>query len=282
MHQDSRRRPEALEIPRETLPAGSAWTPRGHLAYFAVSAAKRMFVGTRWEEPLKRLYYAATRGKNVLYDWQTIAIMRRVLRRDSCAVDIGAFEGGMLRHMLRFAPRGQHWAFEPLPDRCEDLRRRFPTAHVCPVALGSSSGSATFTRVLRAPALSGLRRRMDLAAAEPTEEITVRVETLDRVLPEDLPVGFVKIDVEGGEEGVFRGGVRTLRRTRPVVVFECGLGGADSYGSTPARLYELITADIGLRVSRLGDWLDRSPDLTSEEFIRAFELSQDYYFVAHP
>ncbi len=261
-------------------PAGPA--QRGPVARLAVRAAKQWFVGTPWEEPLKRVHYTATRSKNSLYDWQTIAIMRRVLRRDSCAVDIGAFEGGMLRHMLRISPGGRHWAFEPQPERFERLRREFPVVHVEPFALGDSPGSAMFTRVLRAPALSGLRRRIDLAASEPVEEIPVRVETLDRVLPGDQPVAFIKIDVEGGEEGVFRGGLGTLRRARPVVVFECGLGGADSYGTRPESVYDVLVMEAGLKLSLLGSWLAGGPRLSRDEFVAQFDQSRNYYFVAHP
>ena len=111
----------------------------------------------------------------------------------------------------------------------EEMRRTFLGVVVHPYALGETSGEVAFHRVRRAPALSGLRRRVDLDAAESVEEIRVTMETLDRVVPHDTPVAFVKIDVEGGELGVFRGAVQTLRRTRPIVIFECGLGGANSY-----------------------------------------------------
>src|SRR6267142_5762751 len=97
---------------------------------------KRAIIGTPWEGPVKRAHSALTGSKSSLYDSQTIAIMRRVLRPDSNAIDIAAFEGGMLRHMVRFAPQGRHFAFEPIPERFEHLRQAFPQAHVYPYALG--------------------------------------------------------------------------------------------------------------------------------------------------
>lgn len=45
----------------------------------------------------------------------------------------------------------------------------------------------------------------------------VRVETLDRVLPE-LPVAVLKIDVEGSESEVLAGAAEVLRRTALVIV----------------------------------------------------------------
>jgi FkbM family methyltransferase len=251
-------------------------------ARLAIGLAKKLVTGTRLEAPIKRAHFALTGSKNSLYDALTIAAMRRVLRPDSNGIDVGAFEGGMLRHLLRLAPSGRHTAFEPLRDHYEKLRESFPGAKVYPYALGESHGEITFHHVLRHPALSGRRRRVDLPPSEEVREERVVMETLDRLIPEDVSVAFVKIDVEGGELGVFRGGIRTLRRTRPVVAFECGLGGADSYASSPGQMYDFVTAEVGLRLSLLDAWLsDRAP-LTREAFVEQFERSLNFFFVAHP
>lgn len=246
------------------------------------AVVKRLVVGTRWEVPVKRLHHTLTRSQNSLYDCQTIAIMRRVLRPNSNGIDVGAFEGGMLRHMLRFAPGGRHLAFEPTPDRFERLRRAFPSVQVYPYALAETSGAASYHRVLAHPALSGLLRRRDLPAEERGVDITVTRETLDRLVPPEQAVALVKIDVEGGELGVFRGGVETLRRTRPVVVFECGLGGADTYGATPGEIYDVVAERIGLRISLLPGWLDGRSPLSRAGFVEQFERSLNYCFAAHP
>ena len=248
------------------------------------SIPKRLLLGSRWEGAIKRLHFGLTGSKNSLYDWQTIEIMRRVMSAaDSTGIDIGAFDGAMLRHMFRFAPRGRHVAFEPLPEKFQRLVEAFPGATVYPFALGAVAGPATFRRVTRRPAYSGLRRRVDLPKNEPVEEIQVEVETLDRVIPEDRSIAFVKIDVEGGELGVFQGGVQTLRRNRPVVVFECGLGGADSFASSPGEIYDTVTGPIGLAISLLESYLaSRKASLTRDAFIDQFLHGRNYYFVAHP
>jgi hypothetical protein len=108
------------------------------------------------------------------------------------------------------------------------------------------------------------------------------MESLDRVIPADLPIAFIKVDVEGGELGVFRGGVHTLRRTRPVVVFECGVGGADYFGSTPREIFDFLAEEAKLKVSLLGAWLAGQPSLSGEAFREEFEKKRNFYFVAHP
>ena len=243
--------------------------------------ARRMVVGTRFEGSVKLLDHRITGNTSSLYDYQTIEIMKRVLKRDSNAIDIGAFEGGMLRHMCRLAPEGAHIAFEPLPEKAAGIRRRCPRATVHPWALADSPSQASFTRVLEYPALSGLKRRQDLPPGAHVQDLTVRTETLDRVIEPTHPVAFIKIDVEGGELGVLRGGMATLRRTRPVVVFECGLGGADLYGTQPSEVFDLL-AGLGLRVSLLEHWLQRGPCLMRQDFESQFTKSLNYYFVAHP
>ncbi len=243
---------------------------------------KRFVQGTWLEEPAKRAHFALTRKRNSLYDALTIEVMRRVLRPDSNAIDVGAFEGGMLKHIVRLAPAGSHLAFEPLPERCRELARAFPRVRVLSYALGDATGEAWFQHVVRYPALSGLKRRIDLDLSEAVREETVRVETLDRTVPDGFPVALVKIDVEGGELGVFRGGIATLRRTRPVVVFECGLGGADSYGSEPEQIYDLVTETIGLRLSLMDAWLSGRAALSRAEFAEQFRQSLNFYFIAHP
>ena len=246
------------------------------------ATARRLLAGTPWEVPVKRAHYLLTQSKNSAYDIQTIEIMRRVLRPAGVGVDAGAFEGGMLRHMLRFSPRARHHAFEPIPRLNQRLMERFPTCAIHPAALGDSLGTATFHEVLDAPALSGLRRRIDLPAAAALSEYTVPVETLDHAIPGDVAVAFIKIDVEGAELAVFRGGRETIRRCRPVVVFECGLGGADSYGSAPGDLFDTVTADLGLRLFLLDNWLSHLATLTRDGFVRQFEQGLNYYFVAAP
>lgn len=50
--------------------------------------------------------------------------MRRMLGADSNCMDVGANEG----LMLRYAPRGIHHAFEPLPHLAQALRVNDPAA----------------------------------------------------------------------------------------------------------------------------------------------------------
>lgn len=175
-------------------------------------------------------------------------VLATALRRDGNAIDVGANQGDTLEMILAVAPAGRHIAYEPIPALAERLAARYPHVDVRNAACSEEAGSAEFTHVLNAPAMSGLRKREDLPAhAEEVEQITVRLDKLDDALPEGYVPSLIKIDVEGAELLVLRGAVETLARHRPFVIFEHGIGGADLYGSQPGELWELLDG-AGLRI----------------------------------
>ncbi|MBT8215354.1 MAG: FkbM family methyltransferase, partial [Acidimicrobiia bacterium] len=153
------------------------------------------------------------------------------------SVDVGAHAGAILELLVARAPRGSHWAVEPLPAFATQLRKSFPTVTVCQVALSDSEGEAEFLHVRNQPGYSGLRRRPYDFRDPDIERISVRVDTLDRLIPDDIDIHLIKVDVEGGELGVLLGGMRLLRRCRPYVVFEHGRDSAAAYGTRSEQIY---------------------------------------------
>lgn len=212
--------------------------------------------------------------------------MERVLERTSTCIDVGCHLGTVLDEMLRLAPDGEHYAFEPLPDLFRALAVKYggqENVHLFEAALGDSPGRVSFQHVVTNPAYSGLRVRRYDRPNEEVLEISVRVLRLDEVLPKNLPVRFIKIDVEGAELQVMRGAQAVLRRWRPYVVFEHGLGAADHYGTRPEAVFDLLT-DCGLRLSLMKDWIDSGgkDSFSCKQFVEEFEICRNYYFLAHP
>jgi FkbM family methyltransferase len=218
------------------------------------------------------------------YDRQTLEIMKRTLRNGSNCIDVGCHRGVMLAPMCELASEGLHFAFEPLPTLCDDLRKRFPKVHIHQAALSDEHGSATFCHVVDNPGLSGFRRMGKVPVGARVEEITVRTERLDDVIPRELTIDFMKVDVEGAQLQVFRGAMRTITKNRPFIIFEHGILAQQSYNTTSDMIYDLLVESCGLKISLLTDWLSKRLPLDRASFSShvGFHQESHFCFLAHP
>jgi FkbM family methyltransferase len=239
--------------------------------------------------PARRLYHRLrprtqverSMALNAEYDREAEAVLARVLTPAASCIDVGAHTGGILALMRRYAPEGEHWAFEPLPALARQLRQDFPEVHVHELALAATAGPAEFCHVVNAPGYSGLReRRYDRPDPE-IVRIQVQTDRLDAIVPDTAQIALIKIDVEGGELGVLTGGEALLRRCRPVVIFEHGRGAAEYYDTRPEPVYDLLT-DCGLAVTTMARWLGGEVSLARPTFVAQFEAADNFFFMAAP
>ncbi|MEP7087995.1 MAG: FkbM family methyltransferase [Gemmatimonadota bacterium] len=216
------------------------------------------------------------------YDQQTIDVMKRVLRRDSSCIDIGAHEGDVLRHMVEIAPNGKHHAFEALPHLAAALREQFPGVNVHDEAVSDTGGKAEFNYVENAPSYSGLRKRIYDRPDPQITTIQVKVVALDDVIPSDQPIAFIKIDIEGGEYHALKGAAKTIGKWKPVMVFEASGKSTGQYGVTPAEMYGLVTQTLGYDLTTMRRWMTKAPSFTLETFSHNWDHGPVFYFMAVP
>ena len=230
---------------------------------------------------LKALPFAFT--QNQRYDRLTQRVIKKVCRPDSNCADVGCHKGEILDLFLVAAPQGQHFGFEPIPDLFLALKNKYASVSNCrffDLALAQSRGTSSFNYVVSNPSYSGLLKRNYDRPNEQDTQITVQTARFDDVWPKDLPLDLMKIDVEGGEQGVLEGALETLTRWKPTVIFEHGLGASEVYGSTPEQVFNLLNS-CGLRIFLLENFLNGGGALTAEEFSRQFYERRNYYFVAN-
>jgi FkbM family methyltransferase len=220
--------------------------------------------------------------RNANYDRQTVEVMFRVLRRNSNCLDLGAHGGKFLEHMIAIAPQGRHYAFEALPHIAQKLRERFPQANVYPVAVSDRSGESDFQFVENDPGYSGLRRREYDRPDPKITTIRVRVVTLDEIIPRNEKIAFIKIDIEGGEFHAIKGGIETIRRGMPVIVFEADSRSTGQYGVKPEDVYFLLTDALEYDLSTMERWLKRKKPYTLEEFDKNWYQGPEFYYLASP
>lgn len=218
------------------------------------------------------------------YDLQTTRILRRILRRDSNCVDIGAHRGSILKSIVSLAPDGEHFAFEPIPMLAERLRQKFPKVQVREVALSDTTGETQFCFVANDPGKSGLRKMGHVRIGAATQELHVDTARLDDLLPGSRPIAFIKIDVVGAQLQVLRGATNTILNDRPYIVFEHGMLAKETYGTTSDMIYELLADHCGLKISLMSDWLARSPPLGKQSFDShvGYHARSHFAFLAHP
>ena len=142
-----------------------------------------------------------------------------VVDRQRDAVDVGAYIGSYTVALAKLARTV--YAFEPDAELANMLRRATP-ANVCVShnAVADREGTSEFY-----VPLSKGRYEVTVASlvASPRRDSfdvrTVKTTTLDTALA-NSDVGFIKIDVEGGEEAVLAGGRQLIARCHPVVLVE--------------------------------------------------------------
>src|SRR5690606_5822852 len=183
-------------------------------------------------------------------DRLTRRIMKKVLKGTSNCIDVGAHRGGLLLDMVKLAPHGRIFAFEPLPHLAERLEKRWaakPNVEVYQLALSDANGSKKFFQVMDSLGKSGFRR-MRHTEGSPVREITVQTRRLDDVVDSGMRIDFIKVDVEGAQLEVFAGARRILSNDRPHIVFEHGMLAQESYGTTCDMIYDLLVGECGLEI----------------------------------
>jgi FkbM family methyltransferase len=175
---------------------------------------------------------------------------RRLLVEGDTCMDVGAHVGRHLYPMLEcVGRRGRILAFEPIPELAsaleDNVRRREMQGAVSvhQVALADRCGTGSFVVAVDAPGYSGLRQRAyDVPTS--TRVIQVSLSTLDVVMSASglTSMDYVKIDAEGAEYSILRGGARTLARARPVVSFEFGEASYAAYDVEPEAVHAYLSA----------------------------------------
>ena len=132
------------------------------------------------------------------------------------AIDVGVLWGAVAQKLQDYA--SEVWAFEANPKQVKFLQRcRFPKVRVIHCALSDASGYAS----MRVPT-----DRTGHGTIEPDNNLSNRECNIYKVPCQTLDsfeignIGFIKIDVEGHELSVLRGGQKTISRSKPNILLE--------------------------------------------------------------
>lgn len=179
-------------------------------------------------------------------DWfeDEIKFLRGLVQPGNIIIDIGANYGVYALSLARkLGPTGQLWAFEPATNTAELLTKSSAMngtnwLHVVQEALSEHEGTAWLQMPGQAE-LNSLVKSSEAPSANYSGESVV-VTTLDLCVErfDWKDVDLLKMDAEGEEEQILRGGRHFFQKMSPLVMFEVK-SGAEAHLDLVQRFQEL-------------------------------------------
>lgn len=206
--------------------------------------------------------------------------MSKIINNSMNCIDIGAHLGSVLNLISELSPDGKHIAIEPIPYKYEWLKRKFPNVKIFQVALSDTDGEVDFYLQPTRSGYSGLRLHGFNNADREVKVLKVNCVRLDDIVPADLPIGFIKIDVEGGELAALKGAETILNSYHPTILFECAQSGLTAHNVSQSEVYEFFRAH-NYSLFLIKDWLSNKEALDYEGFVKSMEYPfQAFNFLA--
>jgi FkbM family methyltransferase len=214
------------------------------------------------------------------------------VRPGDVVLDVGANVGAhtvFLSHLVRHD--GRVLAFEPLAPNVDALREtiwrrsRISNIGIFEVAVGNP-GTTGQEVVIRAPGDDLTQASLRPQEAGSWEgQATVRDYKVSLISLDAEPevqaldsIDFVKIDVEGGELDVWKGGAQIIGRYHPLVYCEVYEKWTNSFGYTPADLFAFVRS-LGYADARvISKGVPHALELDGNPPPGMFETSSDVLF----
>ncbi len=208
--------------------------------------------GSRWRLDLRTTYerQAFWSGR---YEERTSALAESRLRKGDVVVDAGANVGFFTIRLARRLQRlggGRIHAFEPIPENALRLAHNVEAngvgdivrIHEC--ALGAFEGRVDFHRQNEYGATTGNAAMIGASMSTLDADMDAEVTTLDAFAEREnlTSCALLKLDVEGAELEVLRGGEATIARLRPPILAEYNDYWAEQFGWSRAAYADFMKA----------------------------------------
>lgn len=261
-------------ISRKFMLTESEWNPKVMLgrAIVAVLSEKSL-------HRLKRAYYAYL-VSHTPEEWaenDTVFVKSLVHAADT-VLDVGASYGGYTKFLSEMVgPSGRVYSFEPNPPIFDFLshnvrKLKLPNVEFFKTALSDRKGRAN---IVIPHYRWGSECHYDATLEQQSKDadcrqIEIAVDTLDSWFAErEEKIAFIKCDVNNHELSFLRGGLQTIRRSKPAMLIEI-LADPDQAGMPAAQVFELLAQE-----NYQGYWFDGE----ALHKRKRGERSQNYFFL---
>lgn len=183
---------------------------------------------------------------NDLYEKETMALVKKIIKPGMTIVDIGAHIGYFTRAFSKLTgPSGAVHAFEADPENFKLLEKNtdfMPNVRRYPLAISDHAGTIDFYHCEEKAgchsALSNLPLNYKM------KKINVEAVDLDTALQKAGAnrVDFIKIDIEGGETAALKGMKKTLEQKSVALLIEFAPAWIVAAGSTPQNFLSELTS----------------------------------------
>jgi len=169
------------------------------------------------------------------YDIKTLYTLKRFLSTGGVFVDIGANIGAIAFCARKIVGEsGKIICFEPGPPLYENLcnaviRSHFNNFLLHPYGCSDSSGYMLWNFDISNPGNAIISSKIQ-------DGRVVQVVKIDDILLEEPRINLIKIDVEGMEASVLKGGKEVIRKNKPVIILETNVDTAEEKANTEESL----------------------------------------------
>jgi len=195
--------------------------------------------------------------RNGCYEPQNVSLIKRHLRIDRDALDIGANIGIFTVFMAKLlASPHRVLSIEPTPDAIRHLLRNldingcmYKVIHEQKAATGKK-GTYSISIIAGMEEYSTLRHMvLPDTRGKNTISVSIEGETVDALVEKHgLTPGFMKIDTEGCEGDILAGASQTLRKFHPAILSELDDRMLCNFGATSGEVLKFLN-DHGYTVS---------------------------------
>lgn len=157
------------------------------------------------------------------FDPEEKEILFKIAEKCKTVCDIGANIGWYTLNFAQLPKIKQIYSFEPIPHSYSYLQKHLKLNNIKNVstfncALSDKIGTETFYWTEKENGSASMKNIQERANIN---QITCELNTLDNFMKRKrTPIDLIKCDVEGSELFVFRGGIKTIKKDKPVVFTE--------------------------------------------------------------
>jgi FkbM family methyltransferase len=181
--------------------------------------------------------------ENVVWELDVIQKFTDQIKDNFVILDIGA-QTGTFSVAAKYFPNTQWHCFEPDPYSYNILSKNLSFNEINNVTLYEQALSDEIRdEVLNIhPPLRGLNtlgKNIIRFPAWDSIQHPLKTNTIDNLFL-NTKIDLIKIDTEGGEYNIIKGGLETIKKYKPKILLEC-CGNLNQFGYTEKDLYDLIS-----------------------------------------